>query len=250
MTTGYTRTILAIAATSALLLSVSACAPKNDNAASGGDVAADYDPLEGFNRTMFKVNQVLDQIIFKPLATVYRGVVPELARKGVDNFLTNLNQPVVLANSLLQGDVTNAGHTFGKLLTNTLFGAGLFDVAASAGVHNRNEDFGQTLGVWGVDSGPYLVLPIIGPSSGRDFVGRGVDMLIDPINNPWSGWREDGWVYARSGAEGLNFRSENYDIINNLYDNSVDPYSAFRSQYLQFRQAAVENRKSAAYTKQ
>ncbi len=242
MSTALTR-ISTLLVALLLLVTTSACAPRNTATAdTDQDVSAEYDPLEGFNRVMFNINKGIDTIVLRPLASIYRGIVPELVRKGVNNFLTNLNQPVIMANSILQGDLENAGHTFGRFATNSMFGFGLFEVAESAGVKNREEDFGQTLGVWGVGSGPYLVLPLMGPSSGRDLVGRVGDMMMDPIDNPWNGWLSDGWQYAHSGAKGLNFRAQNFEIINNLYDNSVDPYAAFRSSYLQRREAMIENR--------
>ena len=243
MTAIIFKRALTLATAIALLGTVSACAPKQTEVADAGDeVASEYDPLEGFNRVMFQVNHVVDKVVLRPLASVYRGIVPELVRSGVNNFLTNLNQPVIMANSILQGDLDNTGHTLGRFITNSMFGFGLFEVAESAGVKNRDEDFGQTLGVWGVGSGPYLVLPILGPSSGRDLVGRVGDTMMDPIDNPWNGWLEEGWQYAHAGAKGLNFRSQNFEIINNLYDNSVDPYAAFRSSYLQRREAMTQNR--------
>ena len=242
------RSILSMLAVSTLLISVSACAP-NQSAGKGDEdeVSAEYDPLEGFNRVMHSVNHTLDGLIIRPLASIYRGVVPELVRKGVTNFLVNLEQPVVLANSILQGDITNAGNTVGKFAINTTAGiGGLFDVADMAGVHNRNEDFGQTLGVWGVGAGPYIELPLLGPGGARDLLGKGVDYVIDPLTTPWNNWLNNEWKVARTGAKGLDFRANNFGVINNAYDNSIDSYAAFRSMYLQNRASAVRNQNSAS----
>jgi phospholipid-binding lipoprotein MlaA len=237
--------LLTVVAVSAMLVTSSACAP-NQTALDDEDVSAEYDPLEGFNRVMHSINHTLDGLIIRPIASIYRGLVPELMRESVSNFLVNLDQPVVLANSVLQGDMTNAGHTLGKFAINTTAGiGGLFDVASMAGIQNRDEDFGQTLGAWGLGSGPYIVLPILGPSSGRDIFGKGVDFVIDPLTTPWNNWLNNEWKVARTGANGLDFRANNFSVINNAYDNSVDSYAAFRSMYLQNRAAAVRNQNSA-----
>lgn len=237
--------LFSIVAVSTLLVTASACAPST-KAGDDEEVAAEYDPLEGFNRVMHSINHTLDGLIIRPLASIYRGVIPEVLREGVSNFLANLEQPVVFANSILQGDMDNAGKTVGRFAINSTAGIlGVFDVAAAAGVKNNDEDFGQTLGVWGLDSGPYLVLPILGPSSGRDLLGRGVDYVIDPLSTPWNEWLNEEWKVARAGATGLDYRARNFGVINNAYDNSVDSYAAFRSMYLQNRAAAVRNQNSA-----
>ena len=134
------------------------------------------DPLESMNRATFAVNDALDTVIMEPVARGYRAVAPEPARKGVRNFLRNLRSPVNIANQLLQGDLEGAGNDLTRFAVNSLVGVGgLFDVAGSEGYEYEREDFGQTLGKWGVDSGPYLVLPLLGPSSFRDATGLAID---------------------------------------------------------------------------
>lgn len=236
------RSFVSLLAASTLVISVSSCAPSSKVAGSDEEVSSEFDPLEGFNRVMHSINYTLDGLLFRPIASIYRGVVPEVVRHSVSNFLANLDQPVVFVNSVLQGDLNNAGNTIGKFVINTTVGvAGLFDVASEVGVHNRNEDFGQTLGSWGVGPGPYIVLPVLGPSDARDLLGKGVDYVIDPLTTPWNNWLNNEWQVARAVAVGIDFRARNYTIINNTYDNSVDSYSAFRSMYLQHRAAVIRN---------
>jgi phospholipid-binding lipoprotein MlaA len=132
----------------------------------------DNDPLEGLNRGIFEFNRVVDGVLIKPAAQIYRGVLPQQAQDSVRSFLRNLRSPVILANDVLQGDMDRAGSTIGRFLVNTTLGiGGLFDVASELGMPFHDEDFGQTLAVWGVGEGPYLVLPLLGPSNPRDAVG-------------------------------------------------------------------------------
>lgn len=217
-------------------LSLSACADytntPNVPRAQSGDEALDDDPLEGMNRVFFQGNKTLDQVILRPISWVYKAVVPDVGRKAVTNFLDNLDAPVVLANSILQGDVKNSFATFWRFAINTTIGlGGINDVAASAGLTARNADFGQTLAVYGVPSGAYLVLPLVGPGTVRDTTGKGVDMLIDPVT-----WSEEDWhSYAKLGANAVDWRSNNMQMLDDLYNNSVDPYATVRSAYLQRR---------------
>lgn len=218
----------ALALASATLLG--ACADYTNQAALNADVEAD--PLEGFNRAMFGVNTALDKAVIRPVTYVYRGVVPEGGRESVSNFVNNIYSPVVLANSVLQGDQENSFATFWRFVVNTTFGiGGLFDVASTAGLKNRDADFGQTLAVWGAGSGPYLVLPILGPGTLRDSFGKGVDILINPVT-----WADEEWYgYALAGVTIVDTRSRNFTAIDDVYRTSLDPYVTFRSGYLQRR---------------
>jgi phospholipid-binding lipoprotein MlaA len=138
-----------------------------------------YDPWEGFNRSMYRFNYRFDKYVFLPAVRGYQAVMPDFAEQGVHNFFTNFRQITTLMNSILQFDGVKALDTTSRLLVNTTIGIlGLFDVATPMGIPYHQEDFGQTLGVWGVGSGPYLVLPILGPSSVRDGVGLGVDWYV------------------------------------------------------------------------
>jgi ABC-type transporter lipoprotein component MlaA len=141
------------------------------------------DPLEPVNRAVFQFNRVLDGLILEPAALMYRMATPAFVRDGVQNFLANLRTPVVLANDLLQGEFGRAEKTLGRFMLNTILGVGgLIDVGGRVGMPERHyEDFGQTLAVYGVGEGPYLMLPVLGPSNPRDAVGRVVDLLFDPL---------------------------------------------------------------------
>jgi phospholipid-binding lipoprotein MlaA len=143
---------------------------------------SEVDPWEGFNRGVFSFNEGLDRAIVKPLAQGYRYVMPDFAEQGVHNFFENLGDVKTFINNLLQGKPKEASQDLGRVIVNTTIGiAGLFDVATPMGIPKHDEDFGQTLGAWGVESGPYLVLPIFGPSSVRDGIGRVPDMMVDPM---------------------------------------------------------------------
>lgn len=208
----------------------------------------DDDPLEPVNRAVFEVNRVLDGLLLKPAAIMYRAATPEFVRDGVTNFLSNLRAPVVLVNDLLQGDFERAEVTLGRFMFNTIMGlGGLVDVGTRLGMPERHsEDFGQTLAVWGVGEGIYLVLPILGPSNPRDGVGRLVDVGIDPISHVaptgvgfFIAPTELG--LARFGAEAVSFRERNLEQIDELERSSIDPYAAVRTFYRQFRANEIRN---------
>ena len=142
------------------------------------------DPLEPLNRGIFQVNRVMDGLVLEPAARIYRMTTPQFFRTGVSNFLANLRTPVVLVNDLLQGEFARAELTLGRFMMNTILGlGGVIDVGGKLGMPDRHyEDFGQTLAVYGVGSGPFLMLPLLGPSNGRDAVGRVVDLAFDPFS--------------------------------------------------------------------
>lgn len=144
--------------------------------AKGGVNEGTWDPLEGFNRAMFAFNEHFDHYLMKPVAKGYRAVVPRVVRRGVANFFSNLGEPITIVNDLLQGKPRQAGSDTARFLINSTLGIfGLLDVATHMGFQKNDEDFGQTLAVWGLGSGPYLVLPILGPSNFRDGFGVAVD---------------------------------------------------------------------------
>lgn len=205
------------------------------------------DPWEPFNRAMFKVHNVLDQVIVRPIASIYNGVVPEPGRKAVSNVLVNLRAPIDLTNSVLQGDVQNSFATFWKFTLNTTVGlGGIYDFAGhEGGLKTRQADFGETLALCGVPSGPYLFLPLVGPSTLRDTAGRGVDLAFDPFTYTGDEWR---WLtYTKDGLILVDFRSQNMKLIDDVNRNSLDPYVTYRSGYLQHRsnelRQALESRK-------
>lgn len=208
------------------------------------DDAEIADPFQGFNRAVFAFNDVADQAFMRPVAKGYRAVVPQPARSGLRNFLRNLKSPVSLANEVLQGDLQGAGNVLTRAAVNTFVGAGgLFDVAGAEGYPYEPEDFGQTLAVWGVGHGPYLVLPILGPSSARDGTGLVVDMFFDPLNWYFHNVKphNEGWQYGRKAAEGLVKREELLEALDDLRRNSFDYYTAMRSAYAQRRAAEVSD---------
>jgi phospholipid-binding lipoprotein MlaA len=206
------------------------------------------DPLEPFNRGVFQFNRVVDGLVLEPAARIYRMVTPQFFRTGVTNFLANLSTPVVLANDLLQGDFERAELTLGRFMMNTILGlGGVIDVGDKLGMPDRHyEDFGQTLAVYGVGSGPYLMLPLLGPSNGRDAVGRVVDLGFDPLAvlsvvdvGVTVGTPE--LRLARSGAEALSLREANIEQVEELERSSIDLYAAVRTFYYQYRENLIRN---------
>lgn len=173
------------------LLGVSACATTQQRSgaeAPPAEAEAEQDnardPLEGFNRAMYTFNDKFDRYLLKPVAKGYRAITPKPVRKGVSNFFSNLHDPGIMLNNLLQGKPKQAVSDLGRVLVNSTLGiAGLFDVATRMGMEKHNEDFGQTLGKWGVGEGPYLVLPFLGPSNLRDGAALPVDWETYPPNH-------------------------------------------------------------------
>lgn len=196
------------------------------------------DPYEPFNRAMFDFNLTLDKVVLRPVASIYRSILPEPVQNGVHNFLHNLRSPVILGNDLLQGELNRAGSTLARFAMNSTVGIlGLYDFAAYVGIEKHNEDFGQTLAVWEVEPGPYLILPIFGPSNPRDGVGRVADVLIDPFT-----WLAPFEVQlARTIGTAVDARARNFDQFNDLEQNSLDFYSAVRSLYRQKRADEIRN---------
>ena len=206
-----------------------------------GEIA---DPFQGFNKVVFQFNDAADQAVMRPIASGYRSVVPQPARTGLKNFLRNLRAPVNFTNEVLQGDLSGAGTVLTRTTVNTLIGVGgLVDVAAMEGIPYEHEDFGQTLAVWGVDHGAYLVLPLMGPSSMRDGTGLMVDYVFDPLNWYFYNVRpsNEGWAFGRLAAEGLVKREELLDVLDDLRRNSFDYYAAMRNAYVQRRDAMVRD---------
>ena len=201
------------------------------------------DPFEGSNRVFFEVNQVLDDILLRPVAIGYRAVVPDFARDGVRNFMNNLNSPVIFANDLFQGEGDRAGDTLLRFGINSTIGiGGLFDIAKELGHPYHDEDFGQTLAVWGVGEGPYFYFPLMGPSTARDFTGFVVDRGLDPLT--YVNWGDDDLEYvpiARTVLNVIDLRSRNIETLDDIERSSVDYYASIRSLYRQSRADAIRN---------
>jgi len=200
------------------------------------------DPLEPMNRVIFQFNEAADKVVLRPLAIGYKTVIPSPLRSVIRNFLNNLKAPVVLVNDLLQGEGARARDTMGRFMTNTILGVGgLIDIASDAGIPYHEEDFGQTLAVWGVESGPYLVLPLLGPSNFRDAVGKGVDGAVDPagiyIRNEYG---LEGTA-VRYTVDAVDWRAANLEVIDDLRRSSLDFYATVRSAYRQRRKSDIAN---------
>ena len=205
------------------------------------------DCFEGLNRATFALNQGLDKVIVEPLAKGYRKL-PIPIRTGTSNMLSNLSNLITIPNNILQGDFRSAGLNTARLSVNTTIGIfGIFDVAQQMGLmKNSKEDYGQTLGKWGVGEGCYLVLPILGPSTVRDSVGTIASILG---GDPWynvtvkndTQYFKDSDYYISKGSDGINFRSKNIEAFDNLEKNSIDFYASVRSLYLQDRKQKILN---------
>jgi phospholipid-binding lipoprotein MlaA len=195
---------------------------------------------------LFELHQVIDHFLLKPVAFTYTMLVPDPLRTGVRNALHNLKAPVYLANDLLQGETGRAGETAQRFAINSTIGVlGLYDAADKwFGIRPHTEDFGQTLAVWGVNEGPYLFIPVIGPSNPRDLGGLVVDSAADPLNWYLHNTDRDGWVIARTVVSGIDTRAELLETLDNLERTSLDYYVTLRSVYRQRRADEISNRQS------
>ena len=190
------------------------------------------DPLEPMNRVFLKGNLLLYQGVERPIGGAYRTVVPQVVRDRISNGVDNLDEPRIFVNDILQGRGQSAVTTFGRFLVNTTFGiGGLFDWATNAGLPRQSGDFGQTLYVWGFDSGPYLVLPVLGPANIRDGIGKGVDPEINA--STWLIWHYGG-PWPAIGIAGF-MALDNAGGVDDVLAGSLDPYPRLRSLYLQKR---------------
>ncbi|MBT8473640.1 MAG: VacJ family lipoprotein [Marinicaulis sp.] len=203
--------------------------------------SATNDPWEGFNRKMFAVNNVLDEAIVVPAAKVYRATTHKKQRKGIRNLLANARAPFTFVNDILQGEFKRAGDTASRFVVNTTIGfGGMGDPAARMGIEPHTEDFGQTLAVWGLDSGPYLYLPFFGPSTLRDGFGMATETVADPVF--WLRTDAASYTrYARTGATALSVREPLLEPLADIKENSLDYYASVRSFYLQSRRREIAN---------
>jgi phospholipid-binding lipoprotein MlaA len=205
----------------------------------------DGDPLESVNRAVFEFNDTADRFVLRPLAVAYRDVVPDQAQRSVHNALGNLRAPIVLANDMLQGDFHGAGVTFSRFLVNSTFGVlGLFDVANDWGLQGHDQDFGLTFASWKIEAGPYLVLPILGPSNPRDASGLVVEFFTDPFSIVASNNDANYLNYTRYGLTALDQRSRVIDELDNIRNTSLDYYAAIRSLYQQRRAQQIQTNRS------
>lgn len=239
MNTAFRRSAAVIAATATLLLT--GCAGPNPR-----------DPYEGYNRAVFKFNDKIDDVALKPAATTYKTLLPSFVQAGVGNFFGNLSDVWTATNNFMQGKGEQGMSDVMRVALNSTFGLlGVLDIASEAGLAKHNEDFGQTLGHWGVSSGPYLVLPLLGPSTVRDTVALPLDITADP-------WQYKTPVNVRiigTVTRGIDQRAALLDASTLLEDAALDRYEFIRDGYLQRRDSKVFDgesnprlKKKSAYT--
>jgi len=232
------RSLLSRLAATALVAGLAACATPPEDPAARAAFDEANDPIEPTNRYIFDVNLALDDLVINPLSTMYREGVPDPFRDGIRNFLNNLEMPVTILNSALQGDWENTVDSSVSFFINTTVGlGGVFDIPGNFDHEPRREDFGQTLAVWGTGEGPYLQLPVIGPSNVRDTVGLAVDIATDPLTYVLA----PIWSYLRSSSNGIQLRSDAGEQLDTLRRTSIDYYAAIRSLYRQSRDVAIAN---------
>lgn len=199
------------------------------------------DPWEGTNRRLYAVHDSIDQAVLEPVAKAYRYGTPRFFRTGVSNFVSNIGSPVTLANDVLQGEIDRAGTTAARLGINSTIGVlGLFDPATDMGFDRHTEDFGQTLAVWGTPSGPFLFIPVLGPTTVRDAAAGVVDIAFSPFT--WAEFDGEDALRVSVGVGGaLSAREALIESINDVRSTSLDPYVSFRSSYILFRSSAIQN---------
>lgn len=206
-----------------------------------GPQAAVHDPWERTNRGLFAVHKGLDRAVIGPGARAYKAVTPTPVRQGVRNVFNNLGEPLTFINDVLQGQPTRAGKTAARFVTNTTVGVlGVFDVAGKAGLPVHYEDFGQTLAVYGVKPGPYVFIPVLGPSNLRDVGGRVLDTAANPVNHPtFENSREvKTGLYVLNGVDA---RAAADTTVRELERSATDEYVTYRSLYAQNRRAEIAN---------
>ena len=229
-------------------LILAGCATPSNNPQAEAAEAEDFnDPLEDTNRAIFDFNQVVDRNVLVPVAKAYRTVLPDPVRDSLRDFLRNLRAPLIFANDALQGEFERAGQTFARFTLNSTLGVGgLLDVAGRWGeLPYHEDDLGLTFGVWGIPEGPYLVVPVLGPSTPRDLGGQVAEGFGDPFNyivtgNPYTLY----WIpFVRGGVAGIDQRSRYIETLADIERTSLDYYATIRSLYRQRRAALIRHEK-------
>lgn len=201
-----------------------------------------HDPFENANREIFKFNQAVDHAVLVPVAKTYRAVLPSPVRDSVRDFLNNLRAPLIFADDTLQGDFGLAKNTLARFVINSTIGmGGLVDVAGRWGIPYHEQDFGITLGVWGIAEGPYLVIPVLGPSDPRDFIGETAESFADPWNILAAEHNLVWASFVRGAVNGIDQRSRYIETLADIERTSLDYYATIRSLYRQRRAALIHH---------
>jgi phospholipid-binding lipoprotein MlaA len=208
-------------------------------ASTGGSQAKNpKDPFESVNRGIYKFNDVVDRATLKPVARGYKKITPEWFRRSVGNFFSNLQYPATIVNQLLQGKGTLAARDTGRLLTNTLLGfGGILDPASRVGLEKNDEDLGQTLGAWGVPSGPFITLPFLGPTTVRDAPSSFAEFFLDPLTYSDVQWEV---LWGARALDIIDVRAQ-YLSLDPVIERSYDPYAFVRNSWLQRREYQVRD---------
>ena len=205
------------------------------------------DPFESINRDIFAANTAIDHALIRPIAEAYRSVLPELARDHIRAILDNMHEPLVFINDVLQGRGEAAGISYNRFVINTTLGlGGFYDRAADFGLTRQSGDFGQTLYAWGINDGPYIVLPLLGPSNIRDAIGLGVDSYANPVGHIGADTTRREVSLSSGIVDGVDLRSRNIESLNSIEENSLDFYAYLRSASRQNRQATLREARDGA----
>jgi phospholipid-binding lipoprotein MlaA len=236
-----------------LVAGLAACADVPTDPAARAEYDQTNDPFEPMNRTFFDVNDFLDRLLFRPVAELYRVTIPPGVRDRLADTVSNFKEPVFFANNIMQGEFSKAGISVGRLVVNSTVGiGGTWDPASYMGWDQKPADFGQTLYTWGLGSGPYLVLPLFGPSNFRDATGLGVDSVMSPwqylagLNGPGTENRLDLSYWF---ADGTVQREENIEALDALRAGSIDYYAQMRSVFRQYRDKQLGNQSTEGMPK-
>jgi phospholipid-binding lipoprotein MlaA len=223
----------------ALLLCCGGCAGSRSDSPTADEADSENDPAEGVNRAIFKANVAADHAVMRPVAEAYANHVPDSIQNGVHNVVQNLKEPAVAVNDLLQGKVDRAWEATRRLAVNSTVGvAGVFDVATKWGLPPHKADFGETLAIWGVGEGPFVELPLLGPSNPRDAVGTAVDLALNPLT--FVGGAPATYASVATGSANLvDTRAQHLQELDELEKNSLDYYATLRSVYRQHRDAEI-----------
>jgi phospholipid-binding lipoprotein MlaA len=242
------RTLARLAAFIAVTsLGLSWLSPSLSTAASEPSERSDRDPLENMNRKIFWLNDTVDTYVLAPVATAWDTIAPARVKQCLSNFFQNLRVPIVAGNNLLQAKPVAAASDVGRFVVNATFGvAGFFDPATTWGLEQHNEDFGQTLGYWGVPPGPYLVLPFFGPSDPRDTVG----LVADAFSRVYPFFIDYVYSFGAGAGDVVNARARVLKDVREAKAASLDYYSALRNAYEQRRDALVHDRKGMSEEQQ